>query len=425
VVVVGLDGVPFTLLGELMQKKYIPIMSKIFEQGYFGKMAASIPEISSVSWSSFMTGKQSGDHGIFGFIDLEPGTYKIFFPNYAYLKSETMWESIGKAGKKTVVINMPSTYPAREINGALISGFVAIDINKAVYPASLVSELNKLGYRIDLDTKRARQDHDFLFRDLGDTLTSRERAADLLWDDIPWDLFVVVITGTDRLMHFLWDAYEDPGHLHHADFLDYFRKVDRFIGRIYDKYLALAGSKEGDNGFFMLSDHGFTKIETEVYLNRWLVENGYLKFRKDKPETIMDIGPGSVAFAIDPSRIHINLKGKYPLGTVDIADYEKVRDEIKRGLQELTFNDGRKVARQIYTQDDLYQGRYVDRAPDLVVLSQHGYDLKGKVNNSDVFGRSGLQGMHTQDDAFFYSSKGTGCRSIFEIKQLIVDCLTT
>ena len=422
---IGLDGVPFTLLNELIKKKCIPNMSNIFGQGYFGQMSVTIPEISSVSWTSFMTGKQSGEHGIFGFIDLEPGTYNIFFPNYDYLKSETLWESLGKTGKKTVVINMPSTYPAREINGALISGFVAIDINKAVYPASLLSDLKKLEYRIDLDTKRARQDHEFLFRDLDDTLTSRERAAELLWDDIPWDLFILVITGTDRLMHFLWDAYDDPKHAHHTDFLDYFRKVDRFVGRIYDKYLNLAGSKNGENRFFMLSDHGFTKIETEVYLNRWLVENGYLKFQKDKPETIMDIGPGSVAFVMDPSRIYINLKGKYPLGTVDISDYERVCNEIIKGLQELTFNDGRNVVRQIYMKEDLYQGRYADRAPDLVLLSQHGFDLKGKTNCSKVFGHSGLHGMHTQDDAFYYSNKGNECQSIFEIKQIIEKSLKT
>ena len=79
-VVVGLDGVPFTLLEDLKQRNIIPNMSAIFDNGYFGQMAVSIPEISSVSWSSFMTGKQSGEHGIFGFIDLEPGTYNMYFP---------------------------------------------------------------------------------------------------------------------------------------------------------------------------------------------------------------------------------------------------------------------------------------------------------------------------------------------------------
>jgi len=165
-VVVGLDGVPYTLLKHLINRGRIPNMASIFDNGYFGQMSVCIPEISSVSWSSFMTGTQSGEHGIFGFMDLQPNTYKMYFPNFTHLKATTLWDDLAARGKKSVIINMPATYPARQINGVLISGFVAIDINKAVYPPSLVPRLNEMGYRIDVDTMKARQDRDFLFRDL-------------------------------------------------------------------------------------------------------------------------------------------------------------------------------------------------------------------------------------------------------------------
>jgi predicted AlkP superfamily phosphohydrolase/phosphomutase len=418
-VVIGLDGVPFTLLKDLITRQCIPNMRSIFEKGYFGQMSVSIPEISSVSWSSFMTGKQSGDHGIFGFIDLQPLTYNIFFPNFNHLKSETLWDSLNKHGKKAVVINMPATYPARKIDGALISGFVAIDINKAVYPVSLISDLKKMSYRIDLDTSRAGQDIDFLFQDLNDTLDNRQKAVSFLWNEIAWDLFIVVITGTDRLMHFLWNAYEDEEHAYHQKFMQYFYKVDRFVGMMYEKFLALDGSDEDNNTFYMLSDHGFTVIETEVYLNRWLEENGYLKFQKENPETIMDIGPGSTAFALDPSRIHINLKGKYPYGTVDPSNIEHIRQQIKEGLEALTFNGQNSIVKRVYRKEELYHGSYLNHAPDLIVLSQPGFDLKGRVTSQTVFGRTNLQGMHTQDDAFFYSSNGSKCHRIFEVRECI------
>ena len=418
-VVVGLDGVPYTLLVDLKNRGRIPNMVSIFERGYFGQMGVCIPEISSVSWSSFMTGTQPGVHGIFGFTDLQPGTYKMYFPNFMHLKALTLWEDLGARGMKTVVINMPATYPAREINGALISGFVAIDINKAVYPPSLVPRFKEIGYRIDVDTMKGRDDHEFLLQDLDATLEGRKQAVDFLWNEIDWDLFIVVVTGTDRLMHFLWDAFEEKAHPHHQAFLDYFNKVDDFVGRVYDRFLGLEGSKEGKNQFYMLSDHGFTKIKTEVYLNRWLQENGYLKFGKEQPQTIMDIGPGSTAFAMDPSRIYINLKGKYPLGALDASDYERVRQEIKQGLEGLAYQDGSKIAKKVYLKEELYQGSHIDRAPDLVVLSHHGYDLKGKVNSNAVFGRTNLVGMHTQDDAFFYSSSGIQCNSIFDARGII------
>jgi predicted AlkP superfamily phosphohydrolase/phosphomutase len=423
VVVVGLDGVPYTLLVDLKNSGRIPNMAAIFERGYFGQMSVCIPEISSVSWSSFMTGTQSGEHGIFVFTDLQTGTYNIYFTNFMHLKAPPLWKDLGARGIKSVVINMPATYPALKINGVLISGFVAIDINKAVYPPSLVPSLNERDYRIDVDTMRARQDHDFLIRDLNATLVSRQRAADFLWKEIDWNLFIVVVTGTDRLMHFLWDAFQEEEHPYHQAFLDYFKKVDDLVGHIYDRFLGLDGSKEGKNQFYMLSDHGFTKIKTEVYLNRWLQENGYLKFGKERPETIMDIGPGSTAFAMDPSRIYINLKGKYPLGALDASDYERARQEIKEGLEELTFEDGKKIANRIYFKEELYSGPHVTQGPDLIVLAHHGYDLKGKVMSANVFGRTNLVGMHTQDDAFFFSSTGIGCMSIFDASGIILQSL--
>jgi predicted AlkP superfamily phosphohydrolase/phosphomutase len=424
-IVLGLDGVPYTLLKNLQNRGRIPNMASIFESGYFGQMSVCIPEISSVSWSSFMTGAQSGAHGIYGFIDLEPGTYNLCFPNFTHLRVPALWDELALQGKKAVVINMPSTYPAPKMNGALISGFVAIDIHKAVYPSSITPSLKEMGYRIDLDTARARQDYDFLFRDLDSTLAGREMAIDFLWEEIDWDLFIVVVTGTDRLMHFLWEAYESETHPYHRDFLDYFDKVDALVGRMFDRFSGLNGSKEGLNKFYMISDHGFTKIKTEVYLNRWLQENGYLNFHKDQPGTIMDIGSGAKAFVLDPSRIYVNLKGKYPLGAIDHTSYDTVRKEIKQGLENLTFENGDKVIKKVYNKEELYFGSYIDRAPDLVALSNPGYDLKGKVNSDAVFDRTRLTGMHSQDDAFFFSTNGSPCQSIFDVKEIVLKGLSS
>jgi predicted AlkP superfamily phosphohydrolase/phosphomutase len=112
----------------------------------------------------------------------------------------------------------------------MVSGFVAIDINKAVYPDTLIPRLDAIKYRIDIDTAKARHDHEYLFSELCSTLKGRKRAAELLWEEVDWDLFIIVFTGTDRLMHFLWAAYENSNHKHHQDFVDYFCRIDAFVG---------------------------------------------------------------------------------------------------------------------------------------------------------------------------------------------------
>jgi predicted AlkP superfamily phosphohydrolase/phosphomutase len=396
-VLIGLDGVPYTLVQGLARKGVAPNLAKLAGQGpsHFKQMDASLPEISSVSWSSFMTGVNPGRHGIYGFMDLKPQTYQMYFPSYPHLKAPVLWDTLGQRGQRSVVVNLPGTYPARPHHGVLISGFVAIDLKKAVHPASLLPKLEGIRYRIDVDTSKA-HDAEFLYADLDETLEAREKAFDLLWDEEEWDLFVAVITGTDRLQHFQWDAVSDEEHPNHTRAMAFYRKVDDVVGRILRKL--------GDSdALYVMSDHGFTGIEQEVILNRHLVEQGFLSWEKDPPGSYEDIRPESRAFAMDPSRIYIHRQGRYPKGSVAEADVPALREELKRLFLELE-HDGRRVVREVYFPEQIYEGPELDRAPDLVLLSNYGYDLKGNIRKPDVFDRTHFMGMHTRDDAFLLSN---------------------
>jgi predicted AlkP superfamily phosphohydrolase/phosphomutase len=403
VCIVGLDGVPIHLLETFFSDGTMPLTAEIFRMGHLQKMKASLPEISSVSWSSFMTGVNPGKHGIYGFLHLKPGTYDITFPSFRDLKAPTLWDRLGESKKRSVVLNQPSTYPARPIPGILISGFVAIEMEKAVYPASLLPKLNELGYRIDIDTNRARTDKDFLFRDLKQTLDKEMETVQFLWKQSDWDLFEVVVTGTDRLHHFAWEALENAASPYHGAFREYYRQVDRFIAELFRLYRERTGDDRG-NGFFALSDHGFTGIYKEFYLNSWLRNEGYLKFRKLEPEQLADISEETRAFAIDPGRIHLNWKGKFPAGSVTPLEAEDLKKAIRAKLLALEYN-GKKVVREVFLGEEIYEGPFLDPAPDLLVLTHNGFDVKGSVKQKDVFGRTVLEGMHTWDDAFFWSAE--------------------
>ena len=402
VCVVGIDGVPYSLLRRFVRDGTMPAFADIAAKGSLSKMKVTLPEISSVSWSSFMTGANPGTHGIFGFVDLKENSYKMTFPSFKDLRAPTFWDKLGEKGKKCIVINQPSTYPAKAINGVLVSGFVAIDLAKAVTPVSYVEKLKGIGYQIDIDTQRAREDHHFLFRELDRTTRAREKAVEFFWEKEEWDYFQVVITGTDRLHHFLWDALPDEGHPYHKQFIDYYRKIDSFIKKVYDRFEKETGGDPSQGEFFMLSDHGFTLIKKEVYLNRWLEEQGYLEFTSPEPESVEQISEKTRAFVLDPSRIYINIKGKYPKGSVDKAEAEGLKNEIKARLEGLKF-EGEKIIEKVFLRDEVYSGPFVGQGPDLVVLSKPGFDLKGSVAKKEVFGKTKLAGMHTWDDAFFWS----------------------
>jgi predicted AlkP superfamily phosphohydrolase/phosphomutase len=403
VCVIGLDGVPHSLLLELARKGVTPSLAQLIDQGHLHKLKASLPEISAVSWTDFMTGANSGMHGIFGFTDFKTSSYDVRFPNFLDVKKKTFWDVLGDQDKKCIIINQPSTYPARKISGVLISGFVAIELAKAVFPLSHKAALEQMGYQIDIDILKSREDPAFLWQDLDKTLAGREKALDYFWKE-DWDYFEFVFTGTDRLHHFLWNAYEDEKSPYHQNFVDYYRQIDRLINKIIDSFRDMTG---GDESLYLLSDHGFCQIKQEVYLNAWLEQERYLKFTTAAPKGLEDISADSVAFALDPNRIYLNLKNRFPKGSVAASEIKALKEEISQKLETLEF-EGKRIIRKVFDARDIYSGPLVSAGPDLLALSEHGFDLKGSVKKKEVFGHTGLQGMHTWDDAFFWANQKSG-----------------
>jgi predicted AlkP superfamily phosphohydrolase/phosphomutase len=417
VCVLGLDGVPHSFLLDMAGRDIMPTVKSLIESGYLHKMKASLPEISAVSWTDFMTGANSGTHGIFGFTDLKPNSYEMRFPNFLDLETETFWDTLGEQKKRSIIINQPSTYPAREINGILISGFVAIDMAKAVHPPAFRASLDKLNYQIDIDTTKSREDPEYLWKDLYRTLDKRINALNFLWKQ-DWDYFEFVITGTDRLQHFLWNAYEDTDHPHHKNFMEYYGQIDQVIAYVYNSFGKL---NDSDEGMFLLSDHGFTGIEQEVYLNVFLEEQGFLRFDSSPPESLGEISSTSRAFAMDPNRIYLNLKETFPRGSVDPSDTTAMKQEIIDTLEGMEWM-GKKVVRKVFDAKEVYKGPCADRGPDLIVLSEYGFDMKGSIKKKETFGRTNLQGMHTWDDAFFWANTDYGQDlSISNLSQIILD----
>ncbi len=389
-VIIGLDGMPYRLIEDLAENGVMPHTKGIIGRGVFRQMASSIPEVSSVAWSSIITGTNPGRHGIFGFTDIPPGTYRLSFPCFSDLKALPFWNHEGNC--RSVIINVPFTYPAASLNGVLIAGFVALDLTRATYPPSLVPKLNEMGYQIDVDANKAHKSLDLFLKDLDRTLQARIQSYRYLWDKEEWQTFMLVFTSTDRLAHFLWDAYEDRSHKYHAAFLDHLHQIDDVIGEIVHKM------KDNDS-LIVLSDHGFELSENDIYINFFLEQEGFLKFKKSPPQSLADIDYGTKAFALDPARIYINLEGKYPRGSIKPGDREIVIDELERSSQSLEVN-GRKAVVQIHRKEEIYEGPYLDRAPDLVLLPGKGFDFKASLKAGRLFEKGVFTGKHTQKDAF-------------------------
>jgi len=379
VLVVGLDGVPYSFITKRAEEGKLPRFRELLLEGSIRRMRSVIPTVSSVAWSTYMTGKNPGKHGIYGFIDRRPGTYEEYVPLSSDMKSDPLWEILSNKRKRVVVINVPVTYPPRRVNGILISGFLAIKIEKATYPREVADVLNRMGYRIDVDPWKAREGKiDEFLGDLDTTLEKRFEVAFRYMNEQSWDFFQLHVMGTDRINHFLWnsDTYSER-------FLGYYRKIDYYLGELKRRI-------DHDTTLVILSDHGFCAIEKEIDLNVWLRHNGYLSSTTAEPGRLVDIGPHSTAYSLPPGRIY--------------AKDEKVREEIERGLTEWRDPDtGKKIVERVFKRHELYEGEMLNAGPDLVAHPYNGFDLKASFKKKDsVSTRTPIVGMHTYDDAFIY-----------------------
>lgn len=392
IVIIGIDGVPYSLMKNLSDRNVMPNFKKLRREGVFTKMSSSIPEISCVSWSSIITGKNPGEHGVYGFTDIIKGTYTLSFHHSKNLKAPTFWQK--DKSKKFVIVNLPSTYPAQKINGVLISGFVSPDLEKAVYPPSYLEKLKSLNYKIDIDSEKGHKSKRLLFKELFETLELRRKIFESLWEEIAWDIFMIVLTGTDRLGHFLWDAYENKNHEFHTEFLEFFEHIDEVIGSIDSKL------KENDS-LIILSDHGMESIETNLHTNAYLANEGYLVLGDNPKKGYNNIKNGTKAFALEPGRIYLNKAGKYPRGCVKGRDEDKLIEDLIDLFSGLERN-GKKVMKGVYRKEDIYHGSHLENAPDLVLLSNSGLNLKSGLFKQELFEKDSFAGKHTQEDAFLY-----------------------
>jgi len=393
VLVIGIDGTPFTFLKKHIEAGDFPTLKSLSEQGAFAQMDSVQPCISSVAWSTYMTGKNPGKHGIFGFVDRTPNPFRIIIPNSKNMTSETLWEILSRNGKRVIVINVPVTYPPRQVNGVLIGCFLSPDIQKAVYPPSLMPAIRARGYRIDVDAWQARTDKEAFLNNLYYTLNKRLEVSQYLMKEIDWDFFQLHIMETDRINHFFWEHYENEDPKWSPRFLDFYRRVDAVIGEL------LGMARDGDQ-VIILSDHGFCTVKKEVYLNQALEEKGFLVLKADA-KSVADMLPETRAYSLIPGRIFVNQEGREEKGTVEIGSHtEEILEELEEWL--LTLKDdgtGERIIKETIRGDKLYHGDQLPMAPDLMAIPYDGFDMKGNVKPGKLTFKGDLVGTHTFHDA--------------------------
>jgi predicted AlkP superfamily phosphohydrolase/phosphomutase len=408
VFVLSLDGVSHAFLRRHCDDGLLPSLSKIMAQGDLREMETVRPAVSLVAWASYMTGKNPGRHGVYGFVDRRPGTAELFVPNGKNVAGPALWEVLSRAGRQVVVINVPPSYPPRPVNGVLVSGLLSPSLDEATYPAGVSRLLKGMNYRIDADLRIGKTDREAFLGDLDVTLRKRFESAALLMKRQEWDFFQLHVMETDRINHLLWGDYEEEGSPYREAFLSFYRTFDDLVGE-------LAARLPPGCDVVILSDHGFGRLKKEVYLNRFLEERDWLEFERRKPLRLSHMVHESKAYSLTPGRIYLNLRGREPQGSVSGKDgYRGYREGLRADLLGLRDPDtGEEVAAEVLRGEEVngnpawgpFPVPVSEKVPapcDLLVVPREGYDLKGALDGPALFARGALSGAHTSGGAFVY-----------------------
>jgi predicted AlkP superfamily phosphohydrolase/phosphomutase len=395
VAVIGLDCATPQLLFESLADE-VPTINTLIDRGIYGDLASITPPITVPAWACSMTGKTPGQLGIYGFRNRKDTTYGgLSLATSASVKEPAVWDVLGQAGRKSLLIGVPPGYPPRPVEGWRISCFLTPpSAEKFTHPTELAAEVQEeLGdepYIFDIPNFRE-QGEDFVLQQVFAMTQRRFRVARRMIRNKPWDFFMMVEMGPDRLHHVFWQHFDPshpkyrPGNPFETAFQDYYRFLDKELASLLE-------SLPGDAVVIVMSDHGARMMAGGVCFNDWLAREGYLRFTEPVTQsTAIAKAPidwnRTVAWGDGGyyGRLFLNVKGREPNGVVEPARYEEVRDELSAKLEAMPGPDGDSLGTRVFKPQDVYpEVRGV--APDLLVyFGDLEWRSVGQVGGGEIF----------------------------------------
>lgn len=451
VCVIGLDGATFSLIKPWAEEGKLPHFKKLMEEGSFGDLESTIPAHTPTAWTTSVTGQNAGQHNLYTFFRLDGRNYRRILTNHGDRRAKAIWNILSEEGKQVGIVGVPFTYPPEKVNGFMVSGspFPSTSTDHT-YPASLLTEIIEKvpGYKLWSDFHP--RGEEALLEQIHQQIEVEIALVTYLMEAKPWDFFMGVLIGLDAAQHLFWRHMDrshpqfHPGQAKKLGpgILNCYQRVDRFLGDVLKQL-------EKDVPLVIYSDHGFGPLHKYFYITNWLLENGFLAL-KDNFKPVSRIGalihriginrlkhfvplkllkkllrqvfPGyhQLIPLIDWNRtraffptvagqsIYVNLKGRECMGIVPPGKcYEEVRERIAEKLDQWVRAG---IIDKIYRREEVYDGTYVENAPDLVIEMAKGYHLQEGLGptllTAAMDGVTVVSGQHRKEGIFLIKGKG-------------------
>jgi predicted AlkP superfamily phosphohydrolase/phosphomutase len=433
--IIGLDcAEPSLVFGRW--KNDLPNLSRLMDSGMHARLRSCHPPITIPAWTAMFSGKDPGALGIYGFRNRVDYSYAgLKLADGSDVHEPRLWDYLSRAGKTSIVIGVPQTYPVQPLQGYQIAGMPAERLNEqALYPPGLVDEIAQTVPQYAFDIKNFRNvERETLLRELYQMTRLRFQLARHLLDTRRWDLFMLVEIGPDRLQHAFWqymaeDSIDfDPGNPFRQVIFKYYQYLDFEISTLLRRF-------DEHTDVLIVSDHGAKTFRGGFCINQWLMTEGYLRL-KTMPKGIQAFDPQNVDWNKTRvwaeggyyARIFLNIKGREAQGAVAAADVDNLKRDLQVKLTHIGNPEGRPLNNIILDPQRIYsQSRGIP--PDLMVycddlnlraIASVGWDTVFTTSND-----SGPDGAnHDYHGIFILQGAGIQSRQVDEIS--IYDVLPT
>jgi predicted AlkP superfamily phosphohydrolase/phosphomutase len=416
-------------------------------EGASAPLRSTILPNSFPGWASCTTGTSEGMHGVFSPFIKNAGHYGVRAMSGRDIMTRPVWDIITEIGGRSVVVNVPTTYPPEPMNGLMVTGMLTPGLaSDFTHPASLKAELLAAvpGYIIEperLPDKHARAE---LFRR---SIDQREQALRYLLGRGEWDFLMVVFSVLDRAQHDFW-ADMDPEHPRHdprtpPEFRGFihqiYERLDAAVGRLIEQLPA-------QSRVLIVSDHGFCSELYEVRVNELLWSRGLLAFkspalrrsragvRSIKEKIASRITPQNPSGSLLERKVHygsafleeidwsrtraffaqdkgvwVNLRGREANGIVPETEFDSVVEETRAALLALkSSEDGQPVFESAMRRDEAFDGNWSGRMPDLVMVPRDDrYVYNERPSYGDIIvAADSTTGTHSRDGIFIAWGNG-------------------
>jgi predicted AlkP superfamily phosphohydrolase/phosphomutase len=396
----------------------LPNIRQVVQAGLYGNLRSITPPITVPAWMCMMTSRDPGELGIYGFRNRGDYSYdKLAIANSASIEEETVWDILSRHGKDSIIIGVPPTYPVKPVRGSLVSCFLTPGSqSQYTYPGELRPEVQKLVGDYMVDVKGFRTDKkQWLLSQIYEMTTKRFTVAKHLLKTRPWDFFMMVEMGTDRIHHGFWQ-FMDPQHVLYSGgnsfenaIHEYYKYVDSLVGELLD-------FADDNTRVLIVSDHGAKRMNGAIALNEWLIQKEYLALKHYPAQPTrfeqLDIdwtrtrawGEGGYY-----GRVFLNVQGREPEGTVPASQYVALRMRLKEELELLGDSTGSPIGTRVVISDQVYK-KTKNIAPDLSVFfgdlywRSSGMVGSGRIHSTE--NDSGPDGANHNWDGIFIMAEG-------------------